>query len=213
MFTGWANVLLSQRFLAIVNLEEDLRDGNLLVHLLEILSEQTIVKTKKANTSRIQKLQTITLALDFLDSLGIRTHGISSFGNRRLFISKPAAVKQKNTKAQRIYVSISCFSILIFCFSRNRRRQFENYPRFNVGVGFTLSNSRRRQEYVLLTLFLYLIYFFSIHNLFVSFLVVLVCLKTVFPNDFIKKQQLLFRICSGRKTSIIIVGEESSERS
>jgi hypothetical protein len=45
----------------------------------EILTGQSLLKVKREPKSRIQQLQTVTVALDCLDAIGIRTQGISSF--------------------------------------------------------------------------------------------------------------------------------------
>ncbi|KAK2194134.1 hypothetical protein NP493_2g12000 [Ridgeia piscesae] len=54
----------------VVNLFEDLRDGNSLISLLEVLSQEPLPRER--GRMRFHKLQNVRIALDFLRSKGIR---------------------------------------------------------------------------------------------------------------------------------------------
>ena len=58
------------------------------------------MKTKKAAKTRIQKLQNVTKALDFLEEQGVRTYGLNAFeivgGNLKIQLGKKENEAQKS---------------------------------------------------------------------------------------------------------------------
>ncbi|XP_076061438.1 filamin-A-like [Oratosquilla oratoria] len=66
-FTRWANEHLKQVNKHIGNLETDLSDGLRLVALIEVLSGKKMHKHNKRPTFRSQKLENVSVALQFLE--------------------------------------------------------------------------------------------------------------------------------------------------
>lgn len=73
-FTKWVNKHIVKCQLLVEDLYTDLRDGNLLLTLLEILSQEYLPHEK--GRLRFHQLQNVKVALDFLASKGIRTVNI-----------------------------------------------------------------------------------------------------------------------------------------
>jgi len=71
-FTRWANTHLTQRDLLVEDLEEDFKDGILLIELLEQLSGDTLPKYNKRPKLRIQRLENINLGLEYLKDKGVK---------------------------------------------------------------------------------------------------------------------------------------------
>jgi actinin alpha len=77
-FTKWFNSHLRKRKLAIENLQTDLADGINLINFLEIISNNTLPKYTKNPKIRIQKIQNVSLCLDFLKQQKIHLVNISA---------------------------------------------------------------------------------------------------------------------------------------
>jgi len=72
-FTRWANEHLKTVQKNVGNLETDLSDGLRLVALIEVLSGKALPKHNKRPSFRSQKLENVSVALDFLEKAeGIR---------------------------------------------------------------------------------------------------------------------------------------------
>lgn len=76
-FSRWTNFVLAKRDLEIQSLLTDLADGKNLCALLEILSGKKI-KINPKPTMRIQKLENVTVCLDFIKNEGIKLMSISA---------------------------------------------------------------------------------------------------------------------------------------
>ncbi|KAL6061886.1 alpha-actinin [Balamuthia mandrillaris] len=63
-FKNWANYYLKERNLQIQNLEEDLKDGILLINLVEILTGKSVGRYNRNPKLKVQKINNINLALD-----------------------------------------------------------------------------------------------------------------------------------------------------
>ncbi|PRD30759.1 UNVERIFIED_CONTAM: cher [Trichonephila clavipes] len=66
-FTRWANEHLKTVGKPITNLETDLSDGLRLIALVEVLSGRRLPKHNKKPTFRSQKLENVSVALQFLE--------------------------------------------------------------------------------------------------------------------------------------------------
>ena len=66
-FTRWANEHLKTASKHIGNLETDLSDGLRLITLIEVLSGKKLPKHNKRPTFRSQKLENVSVALQFLE--------------------------------------------------------------------------------------------------------------------------------------------------
>ncbi|KAH8388431.1 hypothetical protein KR093_006172 [Drosophila rubida] len=77
-FTRWTNVHLNAANSSIENLETDFSDGLRLILLVEVLSEKRIPRYNKNPTFRTQKLENVSIALEFLEGEGIKIVNIDS---------------------------------------------------------------------------------------------------------------------------------------
>ncbi|XP_055529815.1 filamin-A isoform X3 [Wyeomyia smithii] len=77
-FTRWANEHLKIIDRNIANLETDLADGLKLIALIEVLSQKRMSKHNKRPTFRSQKLENVSVALQFLQIEGIKIVNIDS---------------------------------------------------------------------------------------------------------------------------------------
>ncbi|XP_060647920.1 uncharacterized protein LOC132785712 [Drosophila nasuta] len=77
-FTRWANEHLKTVDSSIENLETDFSDGLRLILLVEVLSHQRIPRYNKNPTFRTQKLENVSIALEFLEAEGIKIVNIDS---------------------------------------------------------------------------------------------------------------------------------------
>lgn len=66
-FTRWANEHLKTVFKNVGNLETDLSDGLRLIGLIEVLSGKQLPKHNKRPNFRSQKLENVSVALEFLE--------------------------------------------------------------------------------------------------------------------------------------------------
>jgi hypothetical protein len=65
-FTRWINGYISKRGLKVEHLEEDMKDGVILINLLEVLTGKTIERYYKAPKSRTYMIANHTIALAFM---------------------------------------------------------------------------------------------------------------------------------------------------
>eukprot|EP01098_Paradermamoeba_levis_P009055 TRINITY_DN374_c0_g1_i2.p1 TRINITY_DN374_c0_g1~~TRINITY_DN374_c0_g1_i2.p1 ORF type:complete len:575 (-),score=231.32 TRINITY_DN374_c0_g1_i2:57-1781(-) len=86
-FVNWANFWLKQRDLKINNVEEDLKDGLLLINLFEILTGQAIDTYNKNPKTKLHRVENIHIALHNLKCIGVR-HDVS-----------PNEIEKGNTKS------------------------------------------------------------------------------------------------------------------
>lgn len=77
-FTRWANEHLKQANKQIDNLENDLSDGLRLIALIEVLSGKRMPRHNKKPVFRSQKLENVSIALNFLEMEGITLVNIDS---------------------------------------------------------------------------------------------------------------------------------------
>lgn len=66
-FTRWTNEHLKKIHQNVANLETDLEDGLRLIGLLQVLSGKTLPKHSKKPNFRSQKLENVSVALQFLE--------------------------------------------------------------------------------------------------------------------------------------------------
>ena len=66
-FTRWANEHLKTVHQSVLNLETDLDDGLKLISLLQVLSGKILPKHTKKPNFRSQKLENVSVALNFLE--------------------------------------------------------------------------------------------------------------------------------------------------
>jgi cortexillin 1/2 len=72
-FTSWVNSLLEHRDLKIQDIKTDLSDGVKLMHFLELLSGKKVPKYTEKPPSRIQKIENLHIALQFVEKeMGVR---------------------------------------------------------------------------------------------------------------------------------------------
>lgn len=81
-FTAWCNSHLRKVGGQIVELEEDLKDGVLLLHLLECLSGEKLPKAEKGKL-RFHRIANVNKALDFVASKGVKLVSIGAEGNSK----------------------------------------------------------------------------------------------------------------------------------
>ncbi|KAF5016223.1 hypothetical protein F66182_12167, partial [Fusarium sp. NRRL 66182] len=70
-FTKWLNNKLKVRNLAISDLTQDLSDGVNLIHLLEILGDESLGRYASKPKLRVQKFENVNKGLDFIKLRGI----------------------------------------------------------------------------------------------------------------------------------------------
>ncbi|OQR85270.1 alpha-actinin-1 [Achlya hypogyna] len=90
-FTRWANTHLSKKRMDITDVYEDLKDGLRLIALLQIVSRQQVApKYNKHPKMRIQKLENLNLAFNFMARNGVTVTNIGSSdivdGNSKLVL-------------------------------------------------------------------------------------------------------------------------------
>lgn len=78
-FTRWANEHLKLQSQEISNLESDLSDGLRLIKLIEVLSGKVLPRHNKKPNFRSQKLENVSVALQFLEEQSIRIVNIGKF--------------------------------------------------------------------------------------------------------------------------------------
>ncbi|KAI9824751.1 MAG: hypothetical protein M1832_001578 [Thelocarpon impressellum] len=89
-FTKWLNTKIKARDLAITDLVKDLSDGVILIHLLEILGNESLGRYASKPKLRVQKFENANKALDFVKSRGIQMTNIGAEdvvdGNRKIIL-------------------------------------------------------------------------------------------------------------------------------
>jgi len=101
-FTSWVNLHLKDRILLVRDLFEDLRDGVLLINLIEIISApRSVGRYNKKPKFIPQKMENVQLALDFLRHEKIKLVNIGSSDIGLLFfpllLSSPPKFSTLNT--------------------------------------------------------------------------------------------------------------------
>ncbi|KZF19143.1 alpha-actin-like proteinin [Xylona heveae TC161] len=89
-FTKWLNNKIKARDLAINDLVKDLSDGVILIHLLEILGNESLGRYASKPKLRVQRFENVNKALDFIKSRGIQMTNIGAEdvvdGNRKIIL-------------------------------------------------------------------------------------------------------------------------------
>lgn len=89
-FTKWVNTKLQMRGVAIQDLTADFLDGVALVHLLEIIGDESLGKFNKHPKLRIQKVENLNLCLNFIKRRGVNLTNIGAEdivdGNEKLVL-------------------------------------------------------------------------------------------------------------------------------
>lgn len=79
-FTKWINNKLQPRNLQVENLAQDFSDGTILINLLEVIGDETLGKYNKAPKLRLQKIENMNSALQFIKSRNVQLHNIGAEG-------------------------------------------------------------------------------------------------------------------------------------
>jgi len=77
-FTRWMNHFLSERLLKVDDLFTDLKDGKLLINLLELISSKTLKGWNKAPKMALHEMQNLNVALDFIKEEGLKLVNIDA---------------------------------------------------------------------------------------------------------------------------------------
>ncbi|KIW09551.1 uncharacterized protein PV09_00424 [Verruconis gallopava] len=89
-FKKWLNSKLKQREVEIKDLVRDLSDGVILVHLLEVLSGESLGRYASKPKLRVQKFENVNKCLDFIKARGIQLTNIGAEdvvdGNRKIIL-------------------------------------------------------------------------------------------------------------------------------
>ncbi|KAK5120019.1 hypothetical protein LTR85_007095 [Meristemomyces frigidus] len=89
-FTKWLNNKLTARNVQINDLVTDLSDGVILIHLLEILSQESLGRYAARPKLRVQRFENVNIALDFIKSRRIQLTNIGAEdivdGNRKIIL-------------------------------------------------------------------------------------------------------------------------------
>ncbi|KAI9782523.1 MAG: hypothetical protein M1816_001861 [Peltula sp. TS41687] len=89
-FTKWLNSKLKARDVSINDLVKDLSDGVMLIHLLEILGNESLGRYASKPKLRVQRFENVNKALDFIRSRGIQMTNIGAEdvvdGNRKIIL-------------------------------------------------------------------------------------------------------------------------------
>ncbi|KAK5459770.1 alpha-actinin [Exophiala xenobiotica] len=89
-FTKWLNNKISSRDVSVKNLVTDLSDGIILVHLLEVLSSESLGRYAATPRLRVQKFENVNKSLEFIKSRGIQMTNIGAEdvvdGNRKIIL-------------------------------------------------------------------------------------------------------------------------------
>lgn len=89
-FTKWLNSKIKARDVAVNDLVKDLSDGVLLIHLLEILGNESLGRYASQPKLRVQRFENVNKALDFIRSRGIQMTNIGAEdvvdGNRKIIL-------------------------------------------------------------------------------------------------------------------------------
>ncbi|KAI9841502.1 MAG: hypothetical protein M1837_000663 [Sclerophora amabilis] len=89
-FTKWLNTKIKGRGVAVHDLVKDLSDGVILVHLLEILGNESLGRYASKPKLRVQRFENVNIALDFIKARGIQMTNIGAEdvvdGNRKIIL-------------------------------------------------------------------------------------------------------------------------------
>jgi len=90
-FTRWCNTYLLERRIKIEDLSADLADGKALINLLEQISSKQVAPVYNKNPKiRVQKIENVNFALEFLKNEGIKLVGVGGTdivdGNLKLIL-------------------------------------------------------------------------------------------------------------------------------
>ncbi|KAL8939304.1 MAG: hypothetical protein Q9211_002800 [Gyalolechia sp. 1 TL-2023] len=89
-FTKWLNSKINVRQVSINNLVTDLSDGVILIHLLEILGNESLGRYASKPKLRVQRFENVNKALDFIKSRGIQMTNIGAEdvvdGNKKIIL-------------------------------------------------------------------------------------------------------------------------------
>ncbi|KAF2404377.1 alpha-actin-like proteinin [Trichodelitschia bisporula] len=89
-FTKWLNSKIKVRDVEIQDLVSDLSDGVILIHLLEVLSHESLGRYASKPKLRVQKFENVNKALDFVKGRGIQMTNIGAEdvvdGNRKIIL-------------------------------------------------------------------------------------------------------------------------------
>ncbi|KAI9729949.1 MAG: hypothetical protein M1834_006146 [Cirrosporium novae-zelandiae] len=89
-FTKWLNNKIKIRKVAVNDLVKDLSDGVILIHLLEVLGNESLGRYASKPKLRVQRFENVNKSLDFIKSRGIQMTNIGAEdvvdGNRRIIL-------------------------------------------------------------------------------------------------------------------------------
>ncbi|KAL8729353.1 MAG: hypothetical protein Q9181_005029 [Wetmoreana brouardii] len=89
-FTKWLNSKINVREVAVNDLVTDLSDGVVLIHLLEILGNESLGRYASKPKLRVQRFENVNKALDFIKSRGIQMTNIGAEdvvdGNKKIIL-------------------------------------------------------------------------------------------------------------------------------
>lgn len=88
-FTRWTNHYLAERMLKINDLFVDLKDGILLINLMELISSKSLGRYEKRPRMELQMLGNIDVALKFITSEGIK---LVNIGPKDIYIGAPKLI-------------------------------------------------------------------------------------------------------------------------
>ncbi|KAF2430326.1 alpha-actin-like proteinin [Tothia fuscella] len=89
-FSKWLNSKIKAREVQIQDLVKDLSDGVILIHLLEVLSNESLGRYASKPKLRVQRFENVNIALDFIKGRGIQMTNIGAEdvvdGNRKIIL-------------------------------------------------------------------------------------------------------------------------------
>ncbi|PGH13531.1 hypothetical protein AJ80_06281 [Polytolypa hystricis UAMH7299] len=89
-FTKWLNSKLTARNVAIDDLVKDLSDGVILIHILEILGNESLGRYASKPKLRVQRFENVNKSLDYIKGRGIQMTNIGAEdivdGNRKIIL-------------------------------------------------------------------------------------------------------------------------------
>ncbi|MCJ1361391.1 hypothetical protein MMC16_000491 [Acarospora aff. strigata] len=89
-FTKWLNSKVKPRDVAVNDLVTDLADGVILIHLLEILGNESLGRYASKPKMRVQRFENVNKALDFIKGRGVQMTNIGAEdvvdGNRKIIL-------------------------------------------------------------------------------------------------------------------------------
>ncbi|KAL2053320.1 hypothetical protein ABVK25_006313 [Lepraria finkii] len=89
-FSKWLNAKVKPREVAVKDLVTDLSDGVILIHLLELLSNDSLGRYASIPKMRVQRFENVNISLDFIKARGIQMTNIGAEdvvdGNRKILL-------------------------------------------------------------------------------------------------------------------------------